>query len=248
MTPVITIIISIQAKTKQDWCFKTFLEEWLSHCEEISPHKEFRCLRKKKKFLHFLFLNTSESRSTRWEYNSAADAECLLDLAFLTDVTEELNYLSYKLQGNKKTITDMITAVKTLEAKPGLFEKANASLPLSGEFQDIFIDPVSLESTCHFQGCEYIRDFWTYGRTIYSHSHTSLLHMPQAYGCKRVPNTCRRVMESSALYRHVSVNWPSLIRQSSKIELNRIKNEFTFVIHLGKINWNVLQIIIKMNS
>lgn len=46
-----------------------------------------------------------------------SDAEWLLDLAFLTDMTEKLNHLNSQLQGKDKTISDMISAVKAFKAR-----------------------------------------------------------------------------------------------------------------------------------
>ena len=50
-----------------------------------------------------------------------SDTEWPLDLAFLADVTEILNNLNCELQGKRKTISDMISAVKAFKAKLGLF-------------------------------------------------------------------------------------------------------------------------------
>ena len=47
--------------------------------------------------------------------------EWLLDLAFLTDVTEKINHLNLQLQGKDKNISDMISAVKAFSAKLSLY-------------------------------------------------------------------------------------------------------------------------------
>ena len=44
----------------------------------------------------------------------------LLDLAFLTDMTEKLNALNCGLQGEQKTIAVMISAVKAFKSKLNL--------------------------------------------------------------------------------------------------------------------------------
>lgn len=49
------------------------------------------------------------------------DIEWLLHLAFLTDITEKLNYLNCEVQDKGKTVTDMISAVKAFKAKMNMF-------------------------------------------------------------------------------------------------------------------------------
>ena len=58
---------------------------------------------------------------TREKDTLLSDAEWLLDLAFLTDVTEKINHLNLQLQGKGKKISDMISAVKAFSAKLSLY-------------------------------------------------------------------------------------------------------------------------------
>ena len=49
------------------------------------------------------------------------EPEWLLDLAFLTDLTEKLNHLNRELQGKDKTVAHMISAVNAFKAKMNIF-------------------------------------------------------------------------------------------------------------------------------
>ena len=49
------------------------------------------------------------------------DTEWALDLAFLTYITGKLNPLNCKLQGNGKTVVDMISALNAFKAKMNIF-------------------------------------------------------------------------------------------------------------------------------
>lgn len=48
------------------------------------------------------------------EYNQLNYNQWLLDLAFLTDLTNMLNELNLELQGKDKTVVNMISSVKSL--------------------------------------------------------------------------------------------------------------------------------------
>ena len=49
------------------------------------------------------------------------EPEWLLDLAFLTDLTEKLNHLNRELQGKDKTVAHMISTVTAFKAKINIF-------------------------------------------------------------------------------------------------------------------------------
>ncbi|KAK0142715.1 General transcription factor II-I repeat domain-containing protein 2A [Merluccius polli] len=124
MTPVIRIINSIRAKAKQHRIFKLFLEECSAEYGDLLLHTEVRWLSRGKILQRFLsllgeikaFMETREEDTTL-----LSDAEWLLDLAFLTDVTEKINHLNIQLQGKGKNICDMISAVKAFSAKLSLY-------------------------------------------------------------------------------------------------------------------------------
>ena len=124
MAPVVKIINSIRAKAKQHRSFKLFLEECSAEYGDLLLHTEVRWLSRGKILQRFLsllaeikaFMETREEDTTL-----LTDAEWLLDLAFLTDVTEKINHLNLELQGKGKKISDMISAVKAFSAKLSLY-------------------------------------------------------------------------------------------------------------------------------
>lgn len=107
MVPVFKIINSIQTKAKQHWSFKLFLEECSPEYGDLLLHTEVRWLSRGKIQQHFLSLlgEIKTFMETRMEDTTLlSDADWLLDLAFLTDVTEKINHLNLKLQGKEKNI------------------------------------------------------------------------------------------------------------------------------------------------
>ncbi len=52
-----------------------------------------------------------------WKQGRKTPTCCLLDLAFLADLTEKLNQLNLQLQAKDKSICEMISAVKAFKAK-----------------------------------------------------------------------------------------------------------------------------------
>ncbi|CAL9703583.1 unnamed protein product [Knipowitschia caucasica] len=124
MTPVIKIINSIRAKAKQHRTFKLLLEELSAEYGDLLLHTEIRWLSRGRILKRFLALlgEIKEFMQSREEDTSLLDnTEWLLDLSFLTDITEKLNYLNCELQGTGKTVTNMISAVNTFKAKMNLF-------------------------------------------------------------------------------------------------------------------------------
>lgn len=120
MTPVVRIINSIRAKAKQHRSFKLFLEELSAEYGDVLLHTDIRWLSRGKVLQRFFaLLNEIKAFMETRDEDTAllSDAEWLLDLAFLTDVTEKLNQLNLHLQGKDKTICDMISAVKAFRAK-----------------------------------------------------------------------------------------------------------------------------------
>ncbi|XP_078512536.1 general transcription factor II-I repeat domain-containing protein 2-like [Lissotriton helveticus] len=124
MTPVVKIINSIRAKAKQHRTFKLFLEELSSEYGDLLLHTPIRWLGRAKILRRFLSLLPEvkafmESRNE--DITQLSNTEWLLDLAFLTDVTEKLNILNCELRRKNKTITGMISSVKTFKSKLSLF-------------------------------------------------------------------------------------------------------------------------------
>ena len=111
MTPVVKIINSIRAKAKQLRTFKVLLEELSAEYGDLLLHTEIRWLSRGRILKRFLALlgEIKEFMQSREEDTSLLDnTEWLLDLAFLTDVTEKLNNLNCELQGTGKTLTNMM--------------------------------------------------------------------------------------------------------------------------------------------
>lgn len=105
MVPVVKIINSIRAKAKQHRSFKLFLEECSTAYGDLVFHTDIRWLCRGKILQRFLslldeikvFMETREEDTTL-----LSDPKRLLDLAFLTDVTEKINHLNLQLQGKDK--------------------------------------------------------------------------------------------------------------------------------------------------
>ncbi|KAG7520096.1 hypothetical protein JOB18_023114 [Solea senegalensis] len=107
MTPVVKIINSIRSRAKQHRTFKKsdgsagdeFCNVFLSLLDEI------------KEFMQSRGEDTVLLEDTEW----------ILDLAFLTDITGQLNSLNCELQGKGKTVAGMISALNAFKAKMNLF-------------------------------------------------------------------------------------------------------------------------------
>ncbi|XP_078529378.1 general transcription factor II-I repeat domain-containing protein 2B-like [Lissotriton helveticus] len=122
MTPV-KIINSIHAKAKQHQTFKLFLEELSAEYGDLLLHTQIRWLSRGKILRRFLSLlpEVKAFMESKNEDNTLSNTQWLLDLASLTDVTEKLNALNYELQGKNKTITNMVSSVKSFKSKRNLF-------------------------------------------------------------------------------------------------------------------------------
>ena len=124
MGPVVKIINSIRAKAKQHRSFKLFLQECAAEHGDLLLHTDVRWLSRGKTLQRFLSLlgEIKTFMESRGEDTALlTDAEWLLDLAFLTDVTEKINQLNTQLQGKDKCVADMISAVRAFSAKLSLY-------------------------------------------------------------------------------------------------------------------------------
>uniref|UniRef100_A0AAQ5Y107 HAT C-terminal dimerisation domain-containing protein n=1 Tax=Amphiprion ocellaris TaxID=80972 RepID=A0AAQ5Y107_AMPOC len=124
MGPVVRIINSIRAKAKQHRSFKLFLEECAAEYGDLLLHTDVRWLSRGKILQRFLSLlgeikTFMESRGE--DTTLLSNTEWLLDLAFLTDVTDKINQLNIQLQGKDKSVSDMISAVRAFNAKLSLY-------------------------------------------------------------------------------------------------------------------------------
>lgn len=124
MTPVVKIINSIRSKAKQHRMFKVLLDELSAEYNDLLLHTEIRWLSRGRILKRFLSLlgEIKEFMQSRGEDASLLeDTEWILDLAFLTDLTEKLNDLNRELQGKDKTVAHMISAVNAFKAKMNMF-------------------------------------------------------------------------------------------------------------------------------
>ena len=124
MTPVVRIINSIRSKAKQHRMFKMLLVELSAEYGDLLLHTEIRWL-SRGRILKCFFLLLSEVKEFMLSKGEDAslleEPEWLLDLAFLTDLTEKLNHLNRELQGKDKTVAHMINAVNAFKAKMNIF-------------------------------------------------------------------------------------------------------------------------------
>ncbi|KAJ8346731.1 hypothetical protein SKAU_G00281320 [Synaphobranchus kaupii] len=101
MNPVVKIINGIRSKAKQHRMFKVLLEELSAEYGDLLLHTEIRWLSRGRILQRFLSLlgEIKEFMQSKGEDASLLeDTEWTLDLAFLTDITEKLNYLNRELQ------------------------------------------------------------------------------------------------------------------------------------------------------
>ena len=123
MNPVLRIINSIRSKAKQHRMFKMLLNELSAEYGDLLLHTEIRWLsrgRIPKRFLSLLS-EVKEFMLSKGEDASLEEPVWLLDLAFLTDLTQKLNHLNRELQGKGKTVPHMISAVNSFKAKTNIF-------------------------------------------------------------------------------------------------------------------------------
>jgi Domain of unknown function (DUF4371)/Spin-doc zinc-finger/hAT family C-terminal dimerisation region len=120
MSVVVKVVNSIRAKALQRRLFRSLLEEIDCQYGELLLHTEVRWLSRGKVLQRFRdilphikeFLQTKNTPCTELDDNA-----WLMDLAFLTDISEKLNGLNLELQGKGKHVTNMITSVRTFESQ-----------------------------------------------------------------------------------------------------------------------------------
>jgi len=123
--PVTKIINSIRAGSTQHRLFQLLLQENDAEFDDLITHTEVRWLSKGKVLTRFLnllplvkeFLQSRKECCLQFE-----DKTWLLDLGFITDVTEKLNELNLRLQGRNQHIAQMISAVNSFKSKLELWK------------------------------------------------------------------------------------------------------------------------------
>ena len=112
------IACSIQARSLQRRLFRAHLEKADCNHYELLLHTDVRWLSRGKFLQRFRELCPEIKEFLRVaEYNQLNDDQWLLDLAFLTDLTNMLNELNLELQGKDKTVVNMISSVNAFKCK-----------------------------------------------------------------------------------------------------------------------------------
>ena len=106
--------------------FQTFLSEIDSEYGDVLYHTEVRWLSKGKVLRRFFALRHEIEifLTEKGKIQEAfSDSDWVFCLAFLSDITDHLNNLNLRLQGNGKLVSDMFTEVKSFENKLDIFMK-----------------------------------------------------------------------------------------------------------------------------
>lgn len=115
------IACSVRARSLQRRLFRAQLEETGAEHTDLLLHTDVRWLSRGKFLERFseLLPEIKEflKRSNHAEYAQLQDNQWLLDLAFLTDLTDKLNSLNLELQGKNKHIINMISSVNMFKSK-----------------------------------------------------------------------------------------------------------------------------------
>uniref|UniRef100_A0A803JGL7 DUF4371 domain-containing protein n=1 Tax=Xenopus tropicalis TaxID=8364 RepID=A0A803JGL7_XENTR len=120
MKVVVKIVNSIRARPLQHRLFKAFLDEFDAQYKDLPFYTEVRWLSRGKLLQRFqdLLPEISQFLEEKDElYSELYDSQWLADLAFLTDMTSKLNNLNLELQGQDKTITQMIGTINAFKEK-----------------------------------------------------------------------------------------------------------------------------------
>jgi hypothetical protein len=106
--------------------FVSLLEECENQYKEIPYHTEIRWLSRGQVLKRFFLLLEPIKTfmiSKNKPINELDDQFWIMDLAFLTDITEHLNFLNKELQGPNKLITDMYESINVFKVKLDLWGK-----------------------------------------------------------------------------------------------------------------------------
>ncbi|XP_057190131.1 general transcription factor II-I repeat domain-containing protein 2-like [Triplophysa rosa] len=161
------IVCSIRARSLQRRLFRTFLEEADCNHTDLLLHTDVRWLSRGKFLERFrgllpeikeFLLSTHNT-----EFKQLENEQWLLDLAFLTDLTNMLNELNLELQGKEKMVVNMISSVNAFKRKLQLLTSKLQRHEL-GNFQNIASElhkqgkePAQLDSERYIEQIEKVR-------------------------------------------------------------------------------------------
>ena len=115
------IACAIRARSLPRLLFRAHLEQADCDHSDLLLHTDVRWLSRGKFLQRFreLFPEIKEffGATGHAEYKQLSDGEWLLELAFLTDLTNMLNNLNLELQGKDKTVINMISLVNAFKRK-----------------------------------------------------------------------------------------------------------------------------------
>lgn len=147
MSDVVKIINHIRSRALKHRQFRDFLAEIESEYEDVLYFTEVRWLSRGKILKRFFELRAEVKAFMEKDGMTVPvlnDPKCLMDLAFLVDVTQELNVLNKKLQGQDQLVSAAYDNVRAFSKKLVLWK---AQL-----FQT---------NLCHFPACKALMDSGT---------------------------------------------------------------------------------------
>lgn len=117
---VIAIINCIHSKALSHRQFRALLEEVDSEYKDVLYHQEVRWLSRGKVLKRFFELRhaiTEFLKSKNSDTQVPTDDKWFCDVAFMVDITEQLNILNIQLQGKEQIITELFDHVKAFRSK-----------------------------------------------------------------------------------------------------------------------------------
>ncbi|KAM3838371.1 general transcription factor II-I repeat domain-containing protein 2A-like [Diretmus argenteus] len=144
MSVVVKTVNHIRSRGLKHRQFRTFLEEIESEYEDVVYFTEVRWLSRGNVLKRFFELRSEIKafmKQDGMELPSLSDPKWLMDLAFLVDITQELNMLNKKLQGPNQLVSAAYDYVKAFSTKLVLWKAQ-----------------LSQKNLCHFPACKGLVD------------------------------------------------------------------------------------------
>ncbi|TWW54660.1 General transcription factor II-I repeat domain-containing protein 2B [Takifugu flavidus] len=144
MSDVVKFINHIRSRGIKHRQFRSFLEEIESVYEDVLYFTEVHWLSRGKVLKRF-FESRAEVKAFMEKDGMTvpvlSDPKWLMDLAFLVDITQELNVLNKKLQGQGQLVSAAYDSVRAFSKKPVLWKAQ-----------------LSQTNLCHFPACKVLMD------------------------------------------------------------------------------------------